>query len=77
MATTSVATPIPAGLSVTNVLAALHNHDLMIKTLCPALIAYEFEAGNPATSAVYSVTDRKPRGQVSSCVQNGNAYNSV
>lgn len=77
MATTSVATPIPAGLSVTNVLAALHNHDLMIKTLCPALIAYEFEAGNPATSAVYSITDRKPKGQTTYKLTLTNTYDGV
>ncbi|OCK79778.1 hypothetical protein K432DRAFT_299100 [Lepidopterella palustris CBS 459.81] len=63
MATTSVSTPIPAGLPVTNVLAALHNHDLMIKTLCPALISYDFESGDPSKSSTYTVTDKKPIGQ--------------
>ncbi|KZM24909.1 uncharacterized protein EKO05_0002682 [Ascochyta rabiei] len=45
------------------VIAALHNHELMIKTLCPALVSYAFESGDKATSAVYTVTDKKPIGQ--------------
>ncbi|KAF1930443.1 uncharacterized protein M421DRAFT_418761 [Didymella exigua CBS 183.55] len=45
------------------VIAALHNHELMIKTLCPALVSYSFESGNKATSATYTVTDKKPIGQ--------------
>ncbi|KAF2186674.1 hypothetical protein K469DRAFT_706670 [Zopfia rhizophila CBS 207.26] len=63
MSTTNVSTPIPAEVEISNVLAALHNHDLMIKTLCPALISYEFESGDPKTQATYSVTDKKPIGQ--------------
>ena len=47
------------------VIAALHNHELMIKTLCPALVSYSFESGDKATSATYIVTDKKPIGQVS------------
>ncbi len=46
------------------VIAALHNHDLMIKTVCPALVSYSFESGDKSTSATYSVTDKKPIGQV-------------
>lgn len=46
------------------VIAALHNHDLMIKTVCPALVSYAFESGDKATSATYTVTDKKPIGQV-------------
>jgi hypothetical protein len=65
MSTTNVSTPIPSGLTEEQVLAALHNHDLMIKTLCPALISYEFESGDATSQAVYSVTDKKPIGQVS------------
>lgn len=64
MSTTNVATPLPAGLSQTTVIAALHNHDLMIRTLCPALISYEFESGDMSTQAMYIVTDKKPIGQV-------------
>ncbi|KAF3036117.1 hypothetical protein E8E11_000383 [Didymella keratinophila] len=45
------------------VIAALHNHELMIKTLCPALVSYSFESGDKATSAIYTVTDKKPIGQ--------------
>ncbi|KAF2247638.1 hypothetical protein BU26DRAFT_552309 [Trematosphaeria pertusa] len=63
MSTTNVATPLPAGLSQTTVIAALHNHDLMIRTLCPALISYEFESGDMSTQAMYIVTDKKPIGQ--------------
>ncbi|KAF2119687.1 hypothetical protein BDV96DRAFT_642701 [Lophiotrema nucula] len=63
MSTTNVSTSIPTGLAQDQVLAALHNHDLMIKTLCPALISYEFESGDPNTQATYSVTDKKPIGQ--------------
>ncbi|KAF2465263.1 uncharacterized protein BDR25DRAFT_85829 [Lindgomyces ingoldianus] len=63
MSTTNVSTPIPAGLEVDAVLTALHNHDLMIKTLCPALISYEFESGDAKSTATYSVTDKKPIGQ--------------
>ncbi|ORY06900.1 hypothetical protein BCR34DRAFT_489813 [Clohesyomyces aquaticus] len=60
---TTVSTPLPAGLSAEAVLSALHNHDLMIKTLCPALVSYTFESGNAQTSATYCVTDKKPSGQ--------------
>jgi hypothetical protein len=64
MSTTNVSTPLPSGLSAETVISALHNHDLMIKTLCPQLISYEFESGDKTTSAVYTVTDKKPLGQV-------------
>ncbi|KAF2494240.1 hypothetical protein BU16DRAFT_528380 [Lophium mytilinum] len=63
MATTSVSTPIPTGVSVQHILQALHNHELMIRTLCPSLITYSLESGNPASTATYSVTDKKPVGQ--------------
>lgn len=63
MATTSVSTPIPSNLSTEAVLAALHNHELMIKTLCPALVSHELESGDPRTAATYLVTDKKPIGQ--------------
>ncbi|KAF2677371.1 hypothetical protein K458DRAFT_424035 [Lentithecium fluviatile CBS 122367] len=63
MATANVSTPFPGGLSSATVIAALHNHDLMIKTLCPQLISYELESGDKDTQAVYSVTDKKPLGQ--------------
>lgn len=67
MSTTNVSTDIPSGISEETVLKALHNHDLMIKTLCPALISYEFESGEQNAQATYKVTDKKPIGQVS-CV---------
>jgi hypothetical protein len=53
------------GVDAGIVIAALHNHDLMIKTLCPALISYHLESGDKQTQATYSITDRKPIGQVS------------
>ncbi|KAF2261196.1 hypothetical protein CC78DRAFT_360830 [Lojkania enalia] len=63
MSSTTLSTLLPHGLSSENVLAALHNHDLMIRTLCPSLISYAFESGNPSTQATYIVTDKKPIGQ--------------
>jgi hypothetical protein len=36
----------------------------VIQTLCPALLTYAFESGNPYTQATYLITDRKPGGQV-------------
>lgn len=62
MPTSHISTPI-GGIPAAVVVAALHNHDLMIKTLCPALISYHFESGNQNTQATYSITDRKPIGQ--------------
>lgn len=66
MSTTNVTTPIPANITAEQVLTVLHNHEAMIKALCPALVSYEFESGDPAGEATYSVTDKKPIGQVSS-----------
>jgi hypothetical protein len=63
MPTSHISTPL-ASVSPSIVIAALHNHDLMIKTLCPALISYNFESGDKSTCATYSITDRKPIGQV-------------
>jgi hypothetical protein len=64
MSTANVSTPLPAGLTQETVISALHNHELMIKTLCPQLISYEFESGDKTSQAVYMVTDKKPLGQV-------------
>lgn len=69
MATTSISTPLPAGVSEQQVITALHNHDLMIKTLCPALVSYELDSGDASTQATYNVTDKKPIGQVHSRVR--------
>ncbi|EKG13202.1 hypothetical protein MPH_09674 [Macrophomina phaseolina MS6] len=63
MATTSISTPLPANVSEQQVITALHNHDLMIKTLCPALVSYELDSGDSSTQATYNVTDKKPIGQ--------------
>jgi hypothetical protein len=63
MPTSHISTPL-AGVSPAVAIAALHNHDLMIKTLCPALVTYNFESGDKSTCATYSITDRKPIGQV-------------
>ena len=65
MPTSHISTPL-SGVDARIVIAALHNHDLMIRTLCPALISYHFESGDRRTQATYSITDRKPVGQVSS-----------
>ena len=65
MPTSHISTPLN-GVAPEVVIAALHNHELMIKTLCPSLISYEFDSGDAATSATYSVTDKKPIGQVRS-----------
>lgn len=63
MPTSHISTPLN-GVDAQIVISALHNHDLMIKTLCPSLISYEFDSGDAASSATYSVTDKKPIGQV-------------
>ncbi|KAH0430136.1 hypothetical protein CKAH01_06352 [Colletotrichum kahawae] len=65
MPATVVSTPVPAGVDRNQVLAAMHNHDLMVKTLCPALVSYKLESGSVGLgqSATYSVTDKKPIGQ--------------
>ncbi|KAJ4314097.1 hypothetical protein N0V94_006611 [Neodidymelliopsis sp. IMI 364377] len=62
MSTSHISTPLN-GVDAAVVIAALHNHELMIKTLCPALVSYAFESGDKATSATYTVTDKKPIGQ--------------
>ncbi|OAL57407.1 hypothetical protein IQ07DRAFT_496730 [Pyrenochaeta sp. DS3sAY3a] len=61
MPTSQISTPI-GSISPADVIKALHNHELMIKTLCPALISYEFESGDKESTAVYAVTDKKPIG---------------
>ncbi|KAF2708083.1 hypothetical protein K504DRAFT_534758 [Pleomassaria siparia CBS 279.74] len=63
MASTTVSTDIPSTITTEQMLTALHNHELMIKTLCPGLISYEFESGDKESEATYSVTDKKPIGQ--------------
>lgn len=60
-----ISTPLN-GVDARFVVAALHNHDIMIKTLCPALVSYHFESGDRTTQATYAITDRKPAGLVSS-----------
>jgi len=52
------------GVDAGIVIAALHNHELMIKTLCPALVSFSFDSGDKNTQATYSIIDRKPIGQV-------------
>jgi hypothetical protein len=63
MPTSHISTPLN-GVAPEVVIAALHNHELMIKTLCPSLISYAFDSGDAATTATYNVTDKKPIGQV-------------
>ncbi|USP76270.1 hypothetical protein yc1106_03544 [Curvularia clavata] len=62
MPTSQISTSL-AGVDAAVVIKSLHNHDLMIKTLNPALISYAFESGDKNSSAVYTVTDKKPIGQ--------------
>jgi hypothetical protein len=61
----TITTPIPSGVDTSNVVATLHNHETMIAALCPGLISHEFISGDKATESIYSVTDKKPIGQVS------------
>jgi hypothetical protein len=63
MPTSNISTPLN-GVDASVVITALHNHDLMIKTLCPALVSYAFESGDKDSSATYTVTDKKPIGRV-------------
>jgi hypothetical protein len=63
MPTSQISTPLN-GVDAAVVITALHNHDLMIKTLCPALVSYAFESGDKSSTATYTVTDKKPIGQV-------------
>ncbi|KAH7121039.1 hypothetical protein B0J11DRAFT_439197 [Dendryphion nanum] len=77
MSTTNVSTPLPAGLSSDLVIAALHNHELMIKTLCPALVSYKFESGDINSQATYCVTDKKPIGQTTYKLTLTNTPNGV
>jgi len=62
--TASVEKPLNSA-SPQAVIAALHNHDLFIKALCPDLISYELSSGDPSSGpTTYSVTDKKPVGKV-------------
>ncbi|KAK1997048.1 hypothetical protein LX36DRAFT_579256 [Colletotrichum falcatum] len=65
MSTAVINTPVPAGVDKNAVITTIHNHDLMVKTLCPSLISYNLESGSVGLgqSATYSVTDKKPIGQ--------------
>ena len=45
MSTSHIETSIGSTAPAT-VIAALHNHELMIKTLCPALVSYAFDSGD-------------------------------
>ena len=60
MATAAMA--LPEGITPEQTIKALHNHDLMIKSICPQLISYNLESGDATSVAVYSVTDKKPIG---------------
>lgn len=44
---TSVTTSLPAGVRRETVIAAMHNHELYIKTTCPDLIDFKKISGNP------------------------------
>ncbi|KAF2138292.1 uncharacterized protein K452DRAFT_290878 [Aplosporella prunicola CBS 121167] len=77
MPTTNVSTPLPDSLTEAQVLKALHNHELMIQTLCPALVSYEIESGDASSTAVYKVTDKKPIGQTTYLLTLTNVENGV
>ncbi|KAI1488640.1 hypothetical protein F5X96DRAFT_671452 [Biscogniauxia mediterranea] len=69
-AETTISTPIPAGISPQAVIAALHNHELYIRTTCPQLISYHKLPAPPSSSSSsspdtcsYEVTDKRPIGQ--------------
>jgi hypothetical protein len=64
MSVTKITTPLPAAVQGKDMIAALQDHSKMIKALCPAVIKYELESGTQNKVATYSVTDRKPIGQV-------------
>ncbi|KAK7703296.1 hypothetical protein SLS57_011016 [Botryosphaeria dothidea] len=58
MASTSLSTPLPTGLSEKNVILCLQNHDLFIKTVCLSLQSYKLESGDPNTEATYDIVDK-------------------
>ena len=60
----TITTPIPSTVNASTLISTLHNHDIMIKALCPGLISYDLVSGDASTEATYSVTDKKPMGQV-------------
>lgn len=60
----TITTPISPTIQPSTLIATLHNHDIMIKALCPGLISYAFISGDKTSEATYSVTDKKPIGQV-------------
>ncbi|KAF2124484.1 hypothetical protein P153DRAFT_379568 [Dothidotthia symphoricarpi CBS 119687] len=76
MPTSHISTPLN-GTDATVVITALHNHDLMIKTLCPALVSYAFESGDKNSQATYTVTDKKPIGQTTYKLTITNVPNGV
>ncbi|KAI0596715.1 hypothetical protein F4775DRAFT_283413 [Biscogniauxia sp. FL1348] len=50
-AETTISTPLPAGISPEAVIAALHNHELYIRTTCPQLISYHKLSSPPSSSS--------------------------
>lgn len=76
----TITTPLPAGVDAGTVIATLHNHEVMIKALCPGLVSYEFVSGDKNSEATYSVTDKKPIGQVrldNTSMPHGHVYTEV
>lgn len=43
---------LPADVSPAQAIAALQDHDLMIKSICPQLISYILESGDASTNCV-------------------------
>ncbi|KAF2434665.1 hypothetical protein EJ08DRAFT_426026 [Tothia fuscella] len=63
--TTTVSTPLPAGITPEQVLRVLHNHELFIKATSPSLISQKLLSGTPeiGSPCVFDITDKKPIGQ--------------
>jgi hypothetical protein len=68
-ATTTVTTPLPADITPVAVIKILHDHDAYIKLTTPLLVSYKLESDETSAAdgtgvAIYTVTDKKPIGQV-------------
>ena len=74
--TATVSKPLPSTLSNSQAIAALHNHNLMIKAICPQLISYELES-RTGNSGTYKVTDKKPIGQTTYTLTLTNQPNGI
>lgn len=55
---------IPSNVSKDRLLSTLHNHSFMIRAVAPKSRGHKLISGDPSSKAVYSVTDKKPIGEV-------------